>query len=862
MPEVRDFTAILSGSIHGQTNTGAFVTFSFPTAPPPDYHGQLPAALLQTFRAFTEAEKEIVRSALNQWGSISGLTLFEVPEGLGEIRFGIYDLSTLAAGTAGFGSIPFGIGDGFTSDVLFHLAGPNPFLALHEIGHALGLKHPEEGNVVLAQDLRHVGSTVLSNRFLDGQSGTSLGPLDRDAIIHLYGGASADGTQVASWNWNPNTFVLTQTGNELANKIVGSGSRDVINGLGGDDILYGKDGDDAIDGGSGRDTVYAGTGNDLVKGGSDDDTILGWTGNDTIEGDEGNDYLIGSEGIDRIAGGEGNDRLLGEAGDDFLEGGEGNDYLYGRNEMPLRGGTSLPLAGIDFLSGGGGDDRIYATDFDTVSGGDGNDIVFLEMKNAVALPSADGGFGTDQLVLTFLQTSYFEFTSTDLSKVSGFESLEILALNAGLYLDFRAFVPFLNSISIETGNSDDVLILNTATEGFVRTMGGSDRIVFLSPQVGSQRGVNIADFERDKDKIDLSNLEGSVSLQVNEGTTSVIVTNGSKEFWFIVFAAIDMSDIIAPKVSLVGMNGDDNLQGTATADALWGFDGNDVLAGGAGDDFLRGGLGSDALNGGPGTDTAIYDNEQGGVFVNLSLGRGYGNSSFGDTYESVENITGTAFIDFLIGDPSVNAIDGGGGNDTIIGGLGPDVLTGGSGDDLLSYEDNSGTVFINLLTGAGFNNAAQGDVYKGFENVIGGLFDDTLIGDHRANRIDGALGADTLVGNGGADTFVFRFAPSAPNTFENPFAGLNIDTIFDFTQGEDLLEISAVAFGGGLVAGSVGASAFVLGASALDGNDRFIYDQANGRLYFDPDGNGSAAQVLMALMPNHNAIAATDFIVV
>ena len=171
-------------------------------------------------------------------------------------------------------------------------------------------------------------------------------------------------------------------------------------------------------------------------------------------------------------------------------------------------------------------------------------------------------------------------------------------------------------------------------------------------------------------------------------------------------------------------------------------------------------------------------------------------------------------------------------------------------------------MFVNLLTGMGYNNAAQGDTFTGFENVIGGLFDDTIIGDHGANRLDGAMGADTLVGNGGADTFVFAHAPGAASGFAHPNSSANVDTIFDFVSGEDKLEINAAAFGGGLTPGSLAAGAFVVGSAATDADDRFVYDQANGNLYFDADGSGSGAQVLMAILPNHDAIAATDFIIV
>ncbi|MGX7897080.1 calcium-binding protein, partial [Tsuneonella sp. HG222] len=184
------------------------------------------------------------------------------------------------------------------------------------------------------------------------------------------------------------------------------------------------------------------------------------------------------------------------------------------------------------------------------------------------------------------------------------------------------------------------------------------------------------------------------------------------------------------------------INGVDSADRLLGSAGNDNLRAGLFDDVLIGGAGADTLNGGEGSDTASYADNGGGVFVNLTLGVGSGNYAQGDTYTSIENVTGSIFNDFLIGDTGVNRLEGGAGNDTIIGGLGADVLIGGPGVDTLSFEDNSGTVFVNLLTGMGYNNAAQGDTFSGFENVIGGLFDDTIIGDNGNNRLNGAMGAD------------------------------------------------------------------------------------------------------------------------
>ncbi len=56
---------------------------------------------------------------------------------------------------------------------------------------------------------------------------------------------------------------------------------------------------------------------------------------------------------------------------------------------------------------------------------------------------------------------------------------------------------------------------------------------------------------------------------------------------------------------------------------------------------------------------------------------------------------------------------------------------------------------------------------------------------------------------------------------------------------------------------------FIYGTAAKDGDDYIIYDQASGRLYYDPDGNqngaGSAPQVLFAIIANHAPLIADDF---
>lgn len=59
-----------------------------------------------------------------------------------------------------------------------------------------------------------------------------------------------------------------------------------------------------------------------------------------------------------------------------------------------------------------------------------------------------------------------------------------------------------------------------------------------------------------------------------------------------------------------------------------------------------------------------------------------------------------------------------------------------------------------------------------------------------------------------------------------------------------------ISIGGGLSLGTLAAEKFVLGTSASDSDDRFIYNQTNGKLFFDIDGNGGTAKLLVATFSN------------
>jgi serralysin len=185
---------------------------------------------------------------------------------------------------------------------------------------------------------------------------------------------------------------------------------------------------------------------------------------------------------------------------------------------------------------------------------------------------------------------------------------------------------------------------------------------------------------------------------------------------------------------------------------IFGLGGNDTIFGLGGNDVIHGGLGADTINGGQGSDTASYATSTAAVAVNLALGTGDGGEAEGDVLISIENVTGSANNDALIGDAGSNTLSGGDGNDNLTGGAGADNLIGGEGHDTARYEASSAGVTVDLFSGNGSGGDATGDTLDGMDNVIGSDHDDQLLGNDVTNLLNGRAGNDVLKGGGGSDT--------------------------------------------------------------------------------------------------------------
>ncbi|MDO9103778.1 MAG: cadherin domain-containing protein, partial [Methylovulum sp.] len=259
--------------------------------------------------------------------------------------------------------------------------------------------------------------------------------------------------------------------------------------------------------------------------------------------------------------------------------------------------------------------------------------------------------------------------------------------------------------------------------------------------------------------------------------------------------------------ALVGTKGDDIINGQSGADTLTGGAGNDTLNGGAGNDQLDGGTGNDLISGISGANTLV------GGSGNDTLIGGVGNDS----------LDGGADNDVLTGEAGNDSLSGGIGNDQLRGGAGNDSLAGNAGNDLLMGE-------------------------AGDDSLEGGADDDILTGGAGNDLLDGGAGKDVLSGEAGNDIF--------------KFTSLSIDTIKDFVVADDSLQLENSLFTQLTTTGVLDLDHFKIGKVAADADDYLVYNNKNGALFYDADGNGSGSATQIAMLGVNLALTHADFVVI
>lgn len=715
------------------------------------------------------------------------------------------------------------------------------------------------------------------------------------------------------------------TGNDGVNILSGEDGNDVLAGGGNADTLIGGTGSDTLDGGTGIDAMIGGSGNDtyvldqiddviveesnqgidtivasfdyllgddfenitlsgnssINATGSDVDNILtGNAGTNTLRGLVGNDVLDGGAGDDTLIGGIGDDRYtIDTAGDVIIEtDGEGSDTVIASASYTLGDNTeNLTLAtGLTNLNGIGNAvaNVLIGNDGNNTLTGLGGDDLLDGGKGADTLI---GGEGNDAYTVDDVDDSITETTGTD---------------------TVRASISWTLEDNVENLVLTDKMPINGTGNSLANTITGNEG----ENLIDGKAGADVMTGGAGADTYFVDSAADVVLETVRGGGTDTVISSAS-------FTLTNFAD----NLTLTG-SADLAANGNAIANTVIGNSGRNIIDGGGGKDNLDGGNGGDMYLVSTARDQyqgEIQDTGTSGTDTVRVTYTSLGNVTFNEKDTGIEAIivgtgtgpladtSGIAAISVnaskvlnaltITGNAGINRINGTGFADTIDGGADKDAMSGGNGDDTYFVDNTKDRVSERTLGGNDLvyasvdfklAKAIETLILTGSDNIAGtGNTDaNTLNGNSGDNRLDGSKGDDILRGFGGNDTLIggvgndrleggsgadaFRFNTTAK--VENGF-----DTILDFsrTQGDTIEFVKGSFRGLGSVLGTISADQFQAGAgvdTARDATDRILYNTSTGNLWYDADGLGALAPVLMAQLGvgSFPALSHTDIFIV
>nr|WP_310522979.1 calcium-binding protein [Polymorphobacter sp.] len=666
-----------------------------------------------------------------------------------------------------------------------------------------------------------------------------------DNAIATTGAGTVQVRSIEAATFTDSIFDDTLTGGSGDDTFYGfNGGNDRFTGGGGNDYFSGGPGNDIFDGGPGTNdraylqfgvaTVYA-LANGVITTANGVKTLIGIEAGaisgsnfaDTITGGVGDDDISGNDGNDTLNGGDGNDTLYGDNGDDTLNGGAGDDYFSDRFGYDrFDGGDGLDTAGLDLSLEGsfetGGRSVVVSSNFTVDTDFGTKTLVSIEALNIQGTFYNDtliGGLGNDRLDASD-GADFLEGRGGD-DILNGQSGMDIAYFATQVSVDMRAGT----ASGVATGNdqlsSIEIVISGDGNDTLYADAGTGQ---FSAPDIvkpASQLNNNILNAVAIDGSFDLR-YDPNIVYNINAPHATVRATSsGGIEYYSFAVPAnsgagyfsyaffdidgaydavgnvintvvrlydsagvqIDMDDDSNPDPgSISGLDpylfyrftaggtyylsverfgsgtmavGDTYTLNITIPGAALTSDGvlvGSTLIAGAGDDRVIGGAGENIFDGGTGNDTLSFERAPIGIIANLATGTATGDGD--DSFKGFENLSGTVYGDSLTGDAATNILSGLGGNDSLDGGAGADSMIGGDGDDNY-FVDRQDDLVFEAIGGGTDTVFAAGDfyLYANVENLVlaSGTGQRFGVGNDLANTITGNAGSNLLLGGAGDD---------------------------------------------------------------------------------------------------------------
>lgn len=723
------------------------------------------------------------------------------------------------------------------------------------------------GLTLIGNDSDNVITGDAGSNYLDGASGqnTLIGGAGddtylvwdnaHDAITEQAGGGAQDIV------WVKQSYVLSQTGNDL--EVMKAYSSNAVNMTGNAlaNLLVGNDGNDTLNGGGGNDSIYGGAGKDALTANAAGYVILsGGAGQDTYTVDLAQALTAEI----RTPEHDGDTLVLGGIKDKSVlhyqrvSGGEGGIASWQAGASTRVRITADGVAGalvLDIFDAYGDD----AESFSLIKAG-ASVLSFDEIKNALAPVATsgndslfgfasddffDGGAGTDWIVGNGGADFLYGNTGNDTLESGGGLSTLVGGAGQDIYIADLARAGATQIIAPE--KDGDVLYIRGVDDASVLTYQRVEATVDPDGKVISWQTA-----PGNQVMISAPGLPGQVVVKAfnangtntASGEMPTIMVGSTQVTFAIIQAALaptstSSNDTLFGFVgneTLSGGDGNDWIDGHGGVDQLDGGDGSDIISGGG---MLIGGLGNDTLSvsvtgsgssqlfGGDGDDVlSTWIGAAGPSSPGSSLVGGHGNDtiymSFNDTAihvvgDGVDLFSASASNTIQLQGFKLSDLQWGRQKDTNnltianANSLDNDRIT------ITGFYSDISRVKIQVLNEAGTGYVTLSDATIDGLLKTGSDLDNYLLGTSGIDNLDGKRGNDYIDGNSGNDSL------AGGDGNDTIFGGVGRDSLYGGAGNDELMDVDA----GNYFDGGDGSDSIEGGL----GNDSMLGGAGNDVLY-------------------------------